>query len=93
MPIDPRSIMQLDPRVLQNIGNPTGGKLTQLGGMYNQGQQDIAKMRMLKQEQNVKMDDIGSKLLQGFTRSLMETKGFDSWIGYYFNIKIIKGNQ
>ena len=77
MPIDPRSILQLDPRMLQQIGNPTGGKLTQLGGMYNQGQQDIQKMRMLQQEQQessqefqMKRDDTNSKLLLAFTDSL-----------------------
>ena len=79
MPIDPRSILQLDPRMLQQIGNPTGGKLTQLGGMYNQGQQDIQKMRMLQQKRQessqefqMKRDDTNSKLLLALTDSLKE---------------------
>ena len=75
MPIDPRSIMRLDPRILERISNPTGGKLTQLGGMYNQGQQDVQKMRMLKQKQGIEMDDISSKLMKGFTNAVMNDVG------------------
>ena len=68
------ALIMIDPRILQAIGNPTGGKLTDIGTLaYNVGK-SREQMKMKRESMAQEMAIVGSKVANAYANAALDWK-------------------
>lgn len=64
--------MAIDPRVLQSIGDPTGGRLTNIGSMYQQNQRRNELAELEKNQAMQEMAITGAKVANAYASATLD---------------------